>query len=225
MSWFSGPSDPKSGSGAASPAASSTPPCPAKESTTSGNRIDVVFDPDKSSKVTKCDKIVHVQFIRMKADGVTQKAGDLWAGWKFRDKITTADGWYVDSLASETTPDYQQGTGDGKKNGGSTKAKITDAPDILNFVPGGFYDPVSNKGGTKKFENEFAVYAWCMKGPDCGKWYEGVKWKYVKTWENHRDGSPGVSTISDNNVTTKPTSSQIKAFNMFNKEHGYKPCT
>ena len=51
---------------------------PNKESKTKANRIDLVFDPDKSDKVTKCEKIVHVQFIRMTAEGVVVKPGDLW---------------------------------------------------------------------------------------------------------------------------------------------------
>ncbi len=84
-----------------------TIPCPADESKTTGNRIDIVFDPDKSSKVTKCKKIVHVQFARIYINGTVAKPTDFIAGWKYRDEIMTNDGWGVDCLASETTPDYQ----------------------------------------------------------------------------------------------------------------------
>jgi hypothetical protein len=129
-------------------------PCPDKkknpgdEIKVKDNRIDIVFDPDKSAKVTKCDKIVHIQFDRMYADGKVVKPGDWSSKFKFQDSFTTADGWGVDALKDETTPDYQQGTGDGKKNGGSIKAKMTDAPNS----PGGdkgFYDSSSNPSGWK----------------------------------------------------------------------------
>lgn len=215
------PDPPKPGS---SPP-SSVAQCPHEGSKTNNNRIDLEFDPDKSTKVTKCEKIVHVQFCRLTADGTMVKPGDCWNGWKFRDKIMTGDGWWIDCLAGEATPDYQQGTGDGSKNGGSTKATMNDTPNIRNFVPNGFYDGGSNPGGTKKFVMEFFTYGWCMKGPDCGKWYEGVKWEYVKTWENHRDGKDGTSTILDKNLSPPPGASQIDAFNNFNKEHSFTPCT
>lgn len=215
------PTPPSSGS---SPPTSTTP-CPHEGTKTTGNRIDIVFDPSKSKQVTKCDRIVHVQFIRLTADGVVTKPGDCWSGWKYRDPVMTSDGWWVDHLETETTPDYQQGSGDGKKNGGSTNAVIMDAPDILNFVPGKFYVPTTNKAGTKEFRMEFFTYAWCMKGPDCGTWYEGVHWEYVKTWENHRDGSAGTSKILDKNITTDPSPSEIDAFDKFNKAKGFVPCT
>src|SRR5438105_4921312 len=118
------PKPPAPGSG--KPAAVAA--CPAEETKTKDNQIDIVFDPDKSKKVTKCEKIVHVQFVRRYGDGAVIKASTFSSSLSHKDADTTAAGWCVDSLASETTPDYQQGTGDGKKNGGSTKAKMTDAP-------------------------------------------------------------------------------------------------
>src|SRR6266487_4449597 len=196
---------------------------PNKGSKTTSNTIDLVFDPDTSDTVTKCDKIVHVQFVQMKVDNKVVKAGDLWDGWKYRDKVTTSDGWAIDFFEKEKTPDYQQGKGDGKKNGGSAKATMWDGPDIKNHVPGGFYDPFSNKKGTMEFVMSFATFAWCMKGPDCGKWYEGVTWQYRKTWADHKKGDPGTSSISDANAAG-PTAEQIKAFDLFNKEKGFKPC-
>jgi len=198
---------------------------PSKDSKTTGNRIDIVFDPDKSDKVTKCEKIVHVQFIQYVADGVViKKPGDLWSGWKFRDDITTDAGWSIDCLAGETTPDYQQGTGNGNKNGGSGKATMNDTPNIRNFVPNGFYDPDSNKTGTKVFTLNFETYAWCMKGTDCGHWYEGVGWKYTKTWQDQKNSGSGSSTITDSNLAS-PGADKIAAFDKFNTVHSYKPCS
>jgi hypothetical protein len=204
----------------------STTPCPNpnEDSKTSGNRVDLIFDPDKSGKVTKCEKIVHVQFIRIYVDGKVVKPGDFVPAFKYRDKVMTEEGWWIDHVAREKTPDYQQGTGDGKKNGGSKKATITDTPSIGDDTSQGAYDPVTNPTGWKKVRYEFQTFAYCMKGPDCGKWYEGTSWEYTKTWEEHRDGKTGTSKITDSNVTSGPSSDQIKAFDKFNKEKGFVPC-
>jgi hypothetical protein len=197
--------------------------CPAEETKTAGNQIDIVFDPDKSKKVKKCDKIVHVQFVRRYCDGAMIKAGTFAANLKHKDADTTAAGWCVDSLSSETTPDYQQGTGDGKKNGGSTKATMSDAPSTGGGDKG-FYDAANNPTGWKSHRKEFYAYAYCMKGPDCGTWYEGVHWDYTKTWEDQRDGKDGTSKVIDNNVTTGPDADLLDAFNLFNKNKSFVPC-
>ena len=191
-------------------------------SKTSGNRIDIEFDPDKSSKVKKCEEIVHVQFIRMFSDGVAIKPGTYYSGFKFRDPVTTNDGWYVDHLKEEKTPDYQQGNGNGKKNGGTTKATIVDAPNTGGGDKG-FKSP-TNPDGWKKVKYEFVAFAYCMKGDDCGKWYEGVQWEYKKTSDDHLGGKKGESKIINNNVTSKPTKSQLEAFEKFNKAKGFTPC-
>jgi len=188
---------------------------PSKGTKTTANRIDVLFNPDKSKKVKKCDRIVHVQFIRAYVDGRVIKHSDYSSAYKHKKNITTDKGWAVDCLAPEKTPDYQQGTGDGHKNGGSTNATMSDAPQTAGGDKG-FYDPITNPSGWKSFAFEFAVYAWCMHGPDCGKWYEGLTWVYKKTWENHRDGKPGASTVIDDNVVSGPSKGQLEAFDKFN---------
>lgn len=219
---------PAAGGGAAAPGAC-VAPCPLAdppggESKTKNNEIDIVFDPSKSSKVKKCERIVHVQFLKREVDGAAITGAKFSPAFAHEDDATTStDGWTVDSLAGETTPDYQQGKGDGKKNGGSTKAKIWDAPKTSGG-DAGFYDPVTKKTGTKKVVYKFVSYAYCMKGDDCGKWYEGVEWEYVKTWEEHRDGKIGSSKITNNNVTAAPTAGQIDAFDKFNKKNGHTPC-
>jgi len=192
------------------------------ESKTTGNRIDIVFDPDNSKKVTKCKKIVHVQFILMLADGKAIKPGDYYSGYKYRDNVTTSDHWYVDHLASEKTPDYQQGVGNGKKNGGSSKAKIYDVP-TTGGGDKGFYNAASNAGGWKTIVYEFFAFAWCMDGDECGTWYEGIQWEYKKTHTDNAGGNSGAATIKDYNVEA-PSKSHIEAFKKFNKEKGFEPC-
>ncbi len=101
---------------------------------------------------------------------------------------------------------------------------MSDAPTVGDDTINGAYDPKTNPKGWKKYRAEFAVFAYCMEGDDCGKWYEGMKWEYNKTWEEHRDGAPGVSTITDKNVTSGPSKSQLEAFDKFNKKHAFTPC-
>ncbi len=227
LSGCSSPIKPSESKDSESPPAKVVEECkkddPGQDTKVTGNRIDIVFDPDKSKKVKKCERIVHVQFDRMYADGKVIKPSDWAKKFKFQDSFTTSDGWGVDALESEKTPDYQQGTGDGKKNGGTAKAKISDAPNS----PGGdkgFYDSKTNPTGWKSYRLEFSTFAYCMKGDDCGKWYEGVAWEYVKTWEDNRDGKKGIAKIVNQNLEGGPSKSQIEAFDKFNAEKGFKPC-
>ena len=195
-----------------------------KSATKNGNEIDIVFEPGKSKKIKKCDKIVHVQFMRYYADGkIINAATYASAAYAHKKNITTKKGWVVDCLSGETTPDYQQGTGDGSKNGTSTNATMFDAPKTGGGDKG-FYDKTSNPTGWKKVRFEFVTYAWCMKGPDCGKWYEGVCWQWTKTYKDQKAGNNGHSKIVNKNVTKGPSKDQLGAFNTFNKDKGFKPC-
>lgn len=197
-----------------------------EDSKTKDNRIDIVFDPDNSTKVTSCDKIVHVQFIRITVDGTVTKPGDFVGAFKYRDAVMTKDGWWIDHLQKETTPDYQQGTGNGRKtSSGSQKASIVDVPNIGDDTVLGPYDATTNPGGWKTVHFEFQTFAWCMQGTDCGKWYEGVTWQYDKSAAQQKAGQTGASTILDKNVSPPPSAGQIEAFDLFNKKKGFKPCS
>jgi hypothetical protein len=192
--------------------------------TKNGNEIDIVFDPDKSKKITKCEKIVHVQFMRYHADGKVINGADYSSAYEHKRHITTAKGWVIDCLSGETTPDYQQGTGDGSKNGGSTNATMFDGPKTSGGDKG-FYDKSTNPTGWKFVRYEFVAYAWCMKGPDCGQWYEGVSWQYTKTYKDHQAGNDGHAKILNKNVTKGPSKDQQEAFDTFNTDKGFTPCT
>jgi hypothetical protein len=197
---------------------------------TSGNKITFVFDPDKSDKVHKCDRIAHVQFIRMYADGKVIKPGTYYSGYSGRDSATTGAGWYVDpSDPGFKSPDYQQSGeanaigNDGKKGGGSTvKAKTEDAP-TTGGGDKGFHDAATNPGGWKEVRYEFATFGYCMAGPDCGKWYEGLTWEYKKTSDDHAAGSDGTATIT-NKCVDAPSAEHLDAFDTFNNREGFKPC-
>lgn len=217
---------PPSSSSGSAPVAPVIQSCPSDNpnagSKTTGNRIDIEFDPAKSTKAKKCSKIVHVQFVRRFTDGTFIKGGDYASSLSHIDTITTDKGWNVDSLASETSPDYQQGTGEGKQNGSSTKAKMSDAPQTGGGKKG-FYS-ATNPDGIRTHKKEFITYAYCMQGPDCGEWYEGMSWEYVKTWEDQRDGRNGTSRITNTCLQPPPPAELLEAFNKFNKTRGFIPC-
>jgi len=197
-----------------------------KSATKNGNEIDIIFDPSQSKKVTNCEKIVHVQFMRYHADGKVINAADYASTAYKHKRDITAKGWVVDCLPGEKTPDYQQGKGDGSKNGGSTNATMWDAP-RTGGGDKGFYDKKNNPTGWKSVRYEFVTYAWCMKGPDCGKWYEGVSWQYTKTYKDHKAGNDGHSKILNKNVAKGPSKDQKGAFDKFNADPDRKftPCT
>jgi hypothetical protein len=153
------------------------------------------------------------------------KPSDFVGTWQYRDAVMTKDGWWIDHLASETTPDYQQGNGNGEKTpSGTKKASIVDAPSIGGDTVKGPYDAGTNPTGWKKVHFDFVTFAWCMQGSDCGKWYEGVKWQYDKTAAEQKAGESGTSKILDNNVSPPPSGQAIAAFDAFNKKKGFTPC-
>ena len=196
--------------------------------TTSQNFIKVVFDPSLSITATDCKKIADIQFSQMTADGTAMLPGSYYAGYDYQDPVTTPDNyWVIDFLKGETTPDYQQSRSDSQFGyiniAGSQTAIITDRPQ----TGGGdkrFYDPSSNPKGWKKIVFNFFTYCWCMEGAQCGGWYEGIRWTFTKTWENQRDGLPGLVAIADDNVPPPPSDELITAFDLFNNYFGYVPC-
>ena len=64
-----------------------------------------------------------------------------------------------------------------------------------------------------------------MKGTDCGNWYEGVKWKYTKTYTQHKKGETGDSTILDDDLSPPPSANHTAAFDKFNKNKVFTPCS
>jgi hypothetical protein len=138
----------------------------------------------------------------------------------------TTDGWWIDHLEHEKTPDYQQGRGNGEKtSSGSRKASIADTPNIGDDTVKGPFNASTNPTGWKTVHFDFFTYAWCMQGSDCGKWYEGVKWQYEKTAAEQKAGGTGASKILDDNISPPPSGEAIAAFDAFNKQKRFKPCS
>jgi hypothetical protein len=192
--------------------------------------VTIAFDPDKSKKVTKCDKIVFIQVVQKICDGTPVLPGDYNSNWKYKDDDCLKDGdcrgTRVDYLQGEKTPYYNdpQGTGTspygtvGGKNGGSVKATMGDAPSVGGGDKG-MYDKDTNPGGWKSVESRFETFAYCAKGPDCGKWYEGATWVHTKTYDK---SGPGTSKIAGH--PSEPSDCFKKAFEKWNQRYTFKPC-
>jgi hypothetical protein len=163
-----------------------------------------------------------VQVVQYFCDNKTIKPSDFMSDFAYQDSTALPNGSHVDHVRGETTPGYQQGSSEGRKNGVSQHATMTDAP-TTDGGDKGFYDATKNPNGWKKIVKKFETFAWCMQGTDCGKWYEGVKWEYTKTWEDNRDGKLGTSVLTDNNVAT-PSQNFLDAFDKFNNDKKFTPC-
>jgi hypothetical protein len=205
---------------------------PTRGSKTKDNEITIEFDPAASKKVTSCKRIVMVQSVQKFVDGKPIMPGDYYSPWKYKDgdALTSGGnkGLRVDYLKGEKTPYYNdpQGTGSsayglvGKKNGGTSKSTMGDAPDTGGGDKG-FYNKATNPTGHKKVETRFETFAYCAEGPDCGKWYEGLTWVHTK---KHSDAgiNSGVSKIKSHRST--PSKGFKAAFDKWNRKYGFTPC-
>jgi len=206
------------------------------EVTKDGKQLKSVFDPDKSTMVNKCSRIVHSQIVRIEVDDIIVRPDEYkpWAN-RYLVPFVVKGGWYLDGVDG-LTPDYQQnksvfgsaGKKLSKSEGGSAKAILTDTPNI-DEGPGrqskwqGFWTE-SNPLGCKKVVFRFETFPWCMEGLDCSKLYEGgVKWTLTKTWEDASKDRQGTVAIQENNVA-KPSEQFLAALYKFNSIKMFTPC-
>jgi RHS repeat-associated protein len=210
-------------------------------------RLTLIFDPRLSRKVNCCYKIVMVQVVQVRAtssmkgpddDGVPILPGNLQADWTWANEITTKpDYWQVDVPENWTEPYFQNPAedpmddtvGPGKERFGQTgfkflwfwrEAILKDRP----MTSGGDKGFQPRLGGLQVVSYYFQTFAFCASGPDCGKWYEGVDWKYRRTAKDKLKGSGGLTTVTNWNVDS-PSGSFLAAFNLFNKVRGFTPCS
>lgn len=206
---------------------------PMKGSSTHDNEINIEFDPEKSEKAEECKRIVFVQTVQKVADGKPIMPGEYYEPWKYKDDDALTDGeekgLRVDYLKGEKTPYYNdpQNTGSspygdvGSTNGESTKATMGDGPNT-GGGDNGFYDEDSNPDGYHVVRTVFETFAMCAEGPDCGKYYEGIRWNHIKTYEDQKAGNKGQSHIVG--YPTEPTAGFKKALKKWLDRYGFKPC-
>lgn len=176
------------------------------------NNIDIKFSPKPRAN---CDKIVFIQTVKrtLKNGGdVVMKPGDYFAGWRYKDKNTIADGTYVDNISTEKDP-YCNGDDDPEDNGTPGKRNATGSADSE------FDDhPTSNghwPAGKTRLLVEFETCAICAAGQDAGTTYGCVTWKLEET----KGSEPGTVSVTSGNDVKDPTRSFQEAVDKFEENH------
>jgi hypothetical protein len=193
---------------------------------TSGNRIDVTFDPTSTTPTPDCDRLILTQWIQMTADGSPIMPGTYRTPWTCRDPTALSDCTYLDhgSCAYKTPYPVDRGIGSaGWSNAsGSSPATYHDAPTASGGDKG--FRSSSNPGGWQTLTYYFGNYAFCAAGTDCGTWYDGVGWEYTKTAADHAAGRAGTATATASLVAPSPGDRIIAAFDQYNSVKGFTPC-
>ena len=203
---------------------------PAEQTTTSGstsgNRIDVTFDPTSTTPTPDCDRLILTQWIQMTGDGSPIMPGTYYTPWTCRDPTALSDCTYLDhgSCAYKTPYPVDRGIGSaGWSNAsGSSPATYHDAPTTGGGDKG--FRSSSNPGGWQTVTYYFGNYAFCAAGTDCGTWYDGVGWEYTKTAADHAAGRAGKATATASLVPPSPGDRIIAAFDQYNSVKGFTPC-
>lgn len=184
---------------------------------TDTNRIDIVFDPEKSRKVTPCEKIVFIQAIQMFVDGNPVDPGDYNGSWEWRDLTVINDleeteedeqGTYIDSPAEDEIDPYTNGDGEDRTKGydfgdfGSSNSECKEAtwydrPTIIDdrFRPGGDDAAAGNDWDASEIRERFETCAFCAEGEDAGKFFECLLWEVKRTQEDMAGGRRGEAKV------------------------------
>jgi hypothetical protein len=192
---------------------------------TTGNRINVTFDPTTSSPTPHCGRIILTQWIQMTADGSPIMPGTYRSAWTCRDPTCLSDSTYLDhGKCSYTTPyPVDRGIGSaGSSNGTAASATYSDAPSTGGGDLG--FNSAANPTGWNTVTYLFGNYAFCAEGTDCGTWYDGVEWNYTKTAADHAAGRNGTATATASALPPAPGATIIQAFDKYNTEKGFTPC-
>jgi hypothetical protein len=193
---------------------------------TSGNRIDVTFDPTSSSPRPDCDQIILTQWIQMTADGSAMLPGTYYSPFTCRDPTALSDGTYLDhGSCSYKTPypvDRGIGTSGWSNASGTGNATYFDAPTTSGGDRG--FRSAANPTGWQSVTYRFGNYAFCAAGTECGTWYDGIAWEYTKTAADHAAGRAGTATATASLVPPGPSSTIVVAFDQYNSVKGFTPC-
>ncbi len=183
--------------------------------TPDGSGMRFNFDPRPT---IDCDKIVFVQTYRIvysNGGDVAMKSGDIWEGWRYRDKNTLDDGTVIDGVATCEDPyvngddrdsrtPAEGGPGPKEDRGEQGRRNATGAGDArwddYPFLPDGLFP-----AGKTKVRIEFEICAMCAEGGQAGTVYGCTTWVYERT----KGGGEGTSRHTGNG-DLKPPSGKLK---------------
>jgi hypothetical protein len=175
-------------------------PDPYEKTRTRGNEVFLVFDPDRSAKVDRCDRIVFAQTCQILVDGVAVQPGSFLPEWKYRDAWALPSGVFLDVTDEEPGPYYPHVFGGWKKDSSSEPASMGDAPHVERESV--FFDARRFPKGAKLVVFRLETFAACVRGRDIGSFYEGVRWDWTKSAGEQLSGKAGTATIRDRNAQT-----------------------
>jgi hypothetical protein len=184
-------------------------PDPYDKSRTRGNEATLVFDPEQSEKVDRCDRIVFAQTCQIFVDGVAVMPGSFLPDWKYRDAWALPNGVFLDLTEDEPGPYYPYGIGGYRKDHSSDPATMGDAPTVDR--DGIFFEAVRVPKGAKVVVFRLQTFAACARGRDIGSFYEGVLWDWTKTAGEQLTRKSGTAAIRVRNVGA-PTLDFLAAF-------------
>lgn len=203
----------------------SAQPAPPNSVTTNENVIGITFHPQRSSRVGTCTKITFIQFMRPLLGGNAVKPSAINPDWAYKDAVTTPDGWLVDHRTRrDNTPSYIDEPPDLKGDRARLGFGYKDPGGAMKTAEMGDTPNLTPPPGRDVFV-QFSAFAWCMAGPECGKWYEGISWTYAKGPVQLQAGHPnGVAAVFNPNLTAGPDKFHLDAFALFNANRKFTPC-
>lgn len=198
-------------------ASSADPFMPAPFNT--ANRLDIAFDPTDVCEVGTCSKIAFIQvgqIVGLKTDGTTEvilkpseMKGFPAAVEAEYEANTSASKFFLDRAGVRATP-YFGGNGAGTghwvmgSNDGTpiVVGKMDDTPNL----PSG-----PKAAGFKKLTVNFETAVFCVQGPDKGRFYGIVKWKYET--DTFSGGTLNTSTFISATKNAQPSGNFMGALN------------
>jgi len=173
------------------------------------NRIDIAFDPTNVCEVGTCSKIAFIQVGQvngLKGDGTSQvlKVSELKgfsaAAATEYDANTSANKFFLDRFNVRATPYFG---GNGAGTGHWVMGSNDKTPIVVAKMDDGPTLPGPKAAGFVKLTVNFETAAFCVSGPDMGRFYGIVNWKYETDLFN--GGTLNKSTFISSDRNAQPS--------------------
>ncbi len=191
------------------------------------NSVRLVFDPAAPGLAVACDEIIIIQTVQNWANGVPIRP-DAYentpvgrnAGERDIDDLANTAvneaGTYVDAPLG-IPPASQPGSLNpaGVLPNASTPSELEDGPEI-GGGDFGFKSP-GNPHGWDVITWLFESCAYCIRGPDTGKFYGCLTWNYTRTADDAANGRMGNAVITGQSAG--PSDGYRRAFDAFRTQY------
>jgi len=192
------------------------------------NAVHLAFDPAAAGQRIRCDEIVIIQSVQSWANRVPirpEAYEDRPVGHNAADRDiddlpetpgVNETGTYIDAPLG-IPPSSQPGSLNpaGALPNVATPAELEDDPEIGGGDFG--FKSRTNPYGWDVVTWLFESCAYCIGGPDTGKFFGCLLWNYTRTATDAADGKPGNAVFTGQ--TTKPGAGYRKAFDAFRTQY------